>query len=68
MNSYYYKCLKFIENATTAAGFYEGIRAILKEANEKSTLLKNYYPEDHLIKRLQRAADAKYNILEASQQ
>ena len=67
MYYYYNKCLKFIENATTTKGFYDGIRAILREAVEKSTILKDLYPEDHLIKKLQRAADAKYNILEAGE-
>lgn len=65
MYYYYKKCLNFIDNATSTAGFYDGIRAILKEANEKSTFLKNLYPEDHLIKKIQRAADAKYIKLEA---
>ena len=66
MYYYYNKCLKFIENAKTTTGFYDGIRAILHEAVERSTMLKDLYPEDHLIKKLQRAADAKYNILEAA--
>ena len=30
---------------------------------EAETLLKNIYPEDYQIKRLQRMADAKYNEL-----
>ena len=60
MYSYYYKCINFIENATTAAGLYDKIRDILQEAANRSTFLKDYYPEDYLIKRIQRAADAKY--------
>ena len=57
---YYSKCLKYIENCDDPAILYSGLRAILKEANEKETFLKSYYPEDYQIKKLQRAADAKY--------
>lgn len=65
MYYYYYKCLEFIENAKTTAGFYDGIRAILQKAVERSTMLKDLYPDDHLIKTIQRAADAKFAKLEA---
>lgn len=65
MYYYYYKCLEFIENATTTAGFYDGIRAILQKAVERSTMLNDLYPDDHLIKTIQRAADAKFTKLEA---
>lgn len=68
MYHYYYKCLEFIETATTTAGLYEGIRAILTEAMERSTMLKDLYPEDHLIKKIQRAADEKYIKLKEAQQ
>lgn len=60
MYYYYSKCLEFIKNCTDANGLYDGVRSILSEAMERSTILKDYYPEDYLIKRLQRAADAKY--------
>ena len=60
---YYLKALKFINNATSTEGFYESIRAILKEAMEAETPLKNTYPEDWQIKKLQRAADAKFEEL-----
>lgn len=60
MYTYYYKCLNYIDTATDAARLYDDIRAILKEAADKTTILKDYYPADHLIKRIQRAADAKY--------
>ena len=66
MYYYYKKCMDYIESATTTTGFYENIRAILHEAAERSTMLKDLYPEDHLIKKIQRAADAKYNVLEAA--
>ena len=55
MYYYYKKCLEFIENATEAAGLYDGIRAILREADRRGK-----HPEDWHIKTLQRAADAKY--------
>ena len=58
--NYYNKCIEFIRNATNPDTLYNGLRAILKEAVEKSTPLKDYYPEDYQIKALQRAADAKY--------
>ena len=61
--SYYSKAVKFIENATSTEGFYDGIRDILKEAMKKETLLHNTYPEDWQIDRLQRMADAKYTEL-----
>lgn len=57
---YYNKCLKYIENATDPDKLYEDIRNILHEAIEKSTMLYDCYPEDYKIKRIQRAADAKY--------
>lgn len=60
MYYYYNKCMEFIANATDHATLYDGVRAILLEAVEKSTLLKDLYPADHLIKKIQRAADAKY--------
>lgn len=41
--SYYSKAVKFIENATSKDGFYEGIRAIMDEATEKETPFKSYY-------------------------
>jgi hypothetical protein len=63
MYHYYNKCLEFIKNATDPATLYDGVRAILREAVEKSTMLKDLYPEDHLIKKIQRAADAKYTEL-----
>lgn len=62
MYYYYKKCLDYIEKATTAAGFYDAIRAILKEADQRGK-----YPEDWHIKTIQRAADAKYLELEAAQ-
>ena len=61
--SYYSKAVEFIKNATSTEGFYGGIRDILREAMEKETPLKNTYPEDYQIKRLQRMADAKYTEL-----
>lgn len=57
---YYNKCLEYIKNAKNPGTLYNDIRAILKEADEKSTILKDYYPSDHQIKTIQRAADAKY--------
>lgn len=62
--SYYSKAVRFIENATSTKGFYDGIRGILREAMEAETPLKNTYPEDYQIKRLQALADAKYSELE----
>ena len=64
MSYYYSKVVKFIENATSTEGFYDGIRDILRQAMEAETPLKNTYPEDYQIKRLQRMADAKYSQLE----
>ena len=64
MSYYYSKAVKFIENATSTEGFYDGIRDILRQAMEAETPLKNTYPEDYQIKRLQRMADAKYSQLE----
>lgn len=61
--SYYSKAVKFIKNATSTEGFYDGIRDILKEAMEKETPLHSTYPEDWQIDRLQRMADAKYTEL-----
>ena len=58
--TYYNKCIKYIETATDHKKIYDDIRAILKEAADKETFLKSYYPEDWQIKRIQRAADAKY--------
>ena len=63
MSYYYSKAVKFIENATSTEGFYDGIRDILRQAMEAETPLKNTYPEDYQIKRLQRMADAKYSQL-----
>jgi hypothetical protein len=60
---YYKKCLDFIENATEPGGLYDGIRAILKEADDRGR-----YPEDWHIKTIQRAADAKYIKLTEAQQ
>ena len=60
MYYYYNKCMEFIKNANTTTGLYDGVRAILQEAIERSTMLKDLYPEDYLIKRIQRAADARY--------
>lgn len=57
---YYSKCLEYIKNAKEANSLYNDIRAILKEADEKTTVLKDYYPSDYQIKTIQRAADAKY--------
>jgi hypothetical protein len=57
---YYNKCLEYIKNAKDANSLYNDIRAILKEADEKSTISKDYYPSDYQIKAIQRAADAKY--------
>lgn len=57
---YYNKCLEYIKNAKDANSLYNDIRAILKEADEKTTILKDYYPSDYQIKTIQRAADAKY--------
>lgn len=57
---YYSKVVKFINNATSVEGFWEGIKAILKQAMDAETPLKNTYPEDWQIKKLQRTADAKY--------
>ena len=60
---YYLKALKFIENATSTEGFYDGIRDILREAMEKESPLRNTYPEDWQIDKLQRMADKKYSDL-----
>lgn len=57
---YYNKCLEYIKNAKKADALYNDIRAILTEAVEKSTILKDFYPSDYQIKTIQRAADAKY--------
>ena len=64
MSYYYSKAVRFIENTTSTEGFYDGIRDILRQAMEAETPLKNTYPEDYQIKRLQRMADAKYSQLE----
>lgn len=45
MSYYYSKAVKFIENATSTEGFYDGIRDILREAMEAETPLKNTYPD-----------------------
>lgn len=58
--TYYSKCMRYIESATDKNTLYDGVRAILLEAVEKSTWLKDYYPPDHQIKTIQRTADAKY--------
>lgn len=55
MYYYYFKCFDFIKNCTDKSGLYDGIRSILKEADNKGR-----YPEDWHIKTIQRAADAKY--------
>ena len=60
---YYSKAVKFIENAISTDGFYDGIRDILREAMTKETPMHNTYPQDWQIKRLQRMADAKYSEL-----
>lgn len=57
---YYNKCLEYIKNAKNANALYNDIRALLKEAAAKSTILKDFYPSDYQIKTIQRAADAKY--------
>lgn len=57
---YYNKCLEYIKNAKNPDTLYNDIRTILTEADEKSTILKDYYPSDYQIKTIQRAADAKY--------
>jgi hypothetical protein len=57
---YYNKCLEYIKNAKNPDTLYNDIRTILKEADEKTTVLKDYYPSDYQIKTIQRAADAKY--------
>lgn len=60
---YYLKALKFIEGATSTEGFYDGIKDILREAMEKESSLRNTYPEDWQIDKLQRMADKKYSDL-----
>lgn len=57
---YYNKCLEYIKGATDKDALYNDIRAILVEAMNHSTILKDFYPSDHQIKTIQRAADAKY--------
>ena len=57
INSAYDDVTKFIENATSPVGFYDGIRTILNNVDEA------HYPEDWHIKALQRLADAKYAVL-----
>lgn len=57
---YYNKCMNYIKNAKNADTLYNDIKAILKEAMDKTTLLKDFYPSDYQIKTIQRAADAKY--------
>lgn len=52
-----YELYKKRKNADT---LYNDIRAILQDAMNKTTLLKDFYPSDYQIKTLQRAADAKY--------
>ena len=61
---YYNKCLEYIKNATNKDALYNDIRTILTEAMNRSTMLKDFYPSDHQIKTIQRAADAKYIELE----
>ena len=60
---YYAKAIKYIDNATDSAGLYEGVRKIMTEAMEAETPLKDTYPEDWQVKRIQRHADAKYTQL-----
>jgi hypothetical protein len=52
--------MNYIKNAKNADTLYNDIRAILKEAMDKTTMLKDFYPSDYQIKTIQRAADAKY--------
>lgn len=46
---------EYIRTETDPTKLYDGIRAILKKLDEKGR-----YPEDWEIKRMQRAADARY--------
>lgn len=57
---YYSKCMNYIKNAKNADTLYSDIKAILQEAMDKTTMLKDFYPSDYQIKTIQRAADAKY--------
>ena len=57
---YYNKCMNYIKNAKNADTLYSDIKTILKEAIDKTTILKDFYPSDYQIKTIQRAADAKY--------
>ena len=63
---YYNKCMNYIKNTKNADTLYSDIRAILQEAMDKTTILKDFYPSDYQIKTIQRAADAKYiELMEA---
>jgi hypothetical protein len=55
--------MNYIKNAKNADTLYSDIKAILQEAMNKTTLLKDFYPSDYQIKTIQRAADAKYTEL-----
>lgn len=58
MYYYYKKCWNFIAACKDAGELYAGLRAILREADERGK-----YPEDWHIRALQRAADHKYEQL-----
>ena len=49
---------EYIKTETDAAKLYSGIRAILSNMDKKGK-----YPDDWEIKKMQRAADARYNEL-----
>lgn len=49
---------QYIKNETDPAKLYDGIRAILREMDTRGR-----YPEDWEIKKMQRAADARYTEL-----
>lgn len=49
---------EYIKTETSPEKLYNGIRAILLEMDKKGK-----YPEDREIKKMQRAADARYNEL-----
>jgi hypothetical protein len=52
--------MNYIKTAKNPDTLYDDIRAILKEAMDRTTMLKDFYPADYRIKKIQRAADEKY--------
>ena len=54
---------EYIEKETDPTKLYDGIRAILQKMDERGR-----YPEDWIIKRIQRAADARYYELTEGKQ